>query len=332
MITDRKKFEAFVSKHSDGTLWQSWVWGEFQESLGRKVYRFSVERDGRIVATAQVVQHKLRFGLSYYYLPRGPIVSEAGSNDILHELIKKIQSHAKKNGTVFIKIDGISASSLATEFATRFSTSPQPDFTSVIDLTKSENEILALMKQKGRYNIRLSEKKGVKLKTQNTKLKKWNDLDNQLIADFFKLLEQTTRRDEFRGHGKDYYSLMLKKLGEHAELIMAYFDNKPIAGGIFTFYGKQAVYYYGASSDSYRNFMAPYLVQWKAISIAKERGCSEYDFLGVAPEGVNNHPWAGVTEFKSKFGGAGVARSAPFDLVLRPMWYLVYKTVIWLKR
>ena len=95
-----------------------------------------------------------------------------------------------------------------------------------------------------------------------------------------------------------------------------------------------AVYYYGASSDEYRNVMAPYLVQWTAIQEAKKRGCETYDFLGVAPpfdgaqdlrDDVVDHPWAGVTSFKKKFGGEGVEFSEPFDLVLRPLVYSAYK-------
>ena len=222
----------------------------------------------------------------------------------------------------------------------------------MIDLTKSEDEILQLMKQKGRYNVRLAQKRGVELKAVSSKQEKGLRLRgrspsgsdskrkrkkgsvSKLVGEFFELLDITTKRDEFRGHGVSYYEKMLEKLGDQAELIMAYYDGQPVAGGIFTFYGKTAVYYYGASSDEYRNVMAPYLVQWTAIQEAKKRGCETYDFLGVAPpfdgaqdlrDDVVDHPWAGVTSFKKKFGGEGVEFSEPFDLVLRPLVYSAYK-------
>jgi len=85
------------------------------------------------------------------------------------------------------------------------------------------------------------------------------------------------------------------------------------------------IYYYGASDNHYRKVMAPYLLQWEAIKESKKRGCKYYDFLGIAPEGAVNHPWAGVTQFKGKFGGEVVDYPKAKDLVLKPFWYFLYK-------
>lgn len=330
-LKEKGRYEKFVREH--GNLWQSWGWGEFQESVGRKVYRFGIEHDKGFLVVAQVVQHDLPLGRKYFYVSRGPIMGSEGIKGT-EGLIDEIVEFARKEGALFVKFDGINRDEIGPQYRVRVSSSVQPERSIVIDLKQEEKEILAHMKQKGRYNVRLAQKRGVelkavsskqggKLKIQDSKLKDYR----KSVQEFFGLLKETTKRDEFRGHGISYYEKMLKHLDEDVELIMAYFDGKPVAGGIFTFYGKTAVYYYGASADEYRSVMAPYLVQWTAIQEAKKRGCEYYDFLGVAPEGAKNHPWAGVTEFKEKFGGERILFTQPFDVVLKPMWYVIYRLV-----
>ena len=112
---------------------------------------------------------------------------------------------------------------------------------------------------------------------------------------------------------------------ENAQLFLADYNGEVIAGGLFVYLDEWGIYYYGASVNSYRNVMAPYLIQWEAIKEAKRRGCKHYDFLGIAPENAKNHPWKGVTEFKQKFGGRTVHYPQAKEMVLRPFWYLVYR-------
>ena len=118
---------------------------------------------------------------------------------------------------------------------------------------------------------------------------------------------------------------MLNTLPDNAELLLAKHEGKVIAGGIFIYLDEWGIYYYGASDHDYRNLMAPYLVQWSAIQEAKKRGCKYYDFLGISPENSVNHAWAGVTQFKKKFGGKVANYPKAKELVLRPLWYWLYK-------
>ncbi len=167
-------------------------------------------------------------------------------------------------------------------------------YTAIIDLSLSEEEILAGMKQKGRYNIKLATKRGVSVQAvEPTK---------ENIEAFYNLLQETTTRDNFNGNSLEYYITFLEYIKE-SKLILAYKDDQVIAGGIFTFRDELAIYYYWASTSQkeYRNCMAPYLVQWEAIKIAKSHGSKIYDFLWVAPEGIDAHPLLGVTNFKKKF-------------------------------
>lgn len=316
---DRDAYEKLVSKSSFTNLWQSLAWGDFQEKIGRKVHRFFAQESGRTVAAFQVIEHPLPFKFSYWYLPRGPVffhnILETGV------LIGELSMAARKKRVVFLKADGVDASFVPANLKVRKTWSPQPEHSLVIDLTLSEQDILARMKQKGRYNVRLAQKKNV-----TTRFFDHSSPDlAKHVGEFYSLLQKTTERDAFRGHGLSYYESMLSTLGSHAVLIMAYLGEKPVAGGIFTFYGEEAVYYYGASSDEDRNCMAPYLVQWEAIREAKKRGCKRYDFLGIAPAGVKNHPWSGVTEFKLKFGGEQTKACAAFDVPLRRIAYFFYR-------
>ncbi|MDD3645831.1 MAG: peptidoglycan bridge formation glycyltransferase FemA/FemB family protein [Candidatus Gracilibacteria bacterium] len=166
-------------------------------------------------------------------------------------------------------------------------------YTAIIDLTKSEEEILLDMKPKGRYNIRLAEKKGVEVK----QVEKSDDN----IKKFYDLMIETTSRDGFSGNNINYYSTFLSSI-ENSKLLFAYKDEKVIAGGIFVFDKEVSIYYYGVSTGDkdYRNLMAPYLLQWEAIKYAKSIGSKLYDFLGVSTPGDTKSSLAGVTDFKMK--------------------------------
>lgn len=190
----------------------------------------------------------------------------------------------------------------------------QPEVTLVIDLTKSEQEILAQMKQKGRYNIKIAQKNNVKI------------IESKDATEFYKILKQTWERDKFKGHLQDFYQKMIDMV-DGAKLYYAEFEGEIIAGIIVTFYKDTATYYYGASSNKHRNVMAPYLLQWHAIQAAKAKGCKFYDLLGIAPEGAKNHPWQGVTEFKRKFGGEVVEYAHAKERIYKPFWYWVMRII-----
>ena len=171
------------------------------------------------------------------------------------------------------------------------------------------------MKPKGRYNIKLAGKKGVVIK-------KGTEPD---LNTFYSLLKETSSRDGFNVNNEKYYELMLKSVPE-SELLIAVYENKIIAGGIFTYTKNQGLYYYGASSNEFRNLMAPYLIQWQAILNAKQRGCIYYDFLGISnPE--NPDKLSGVTDFKLKFGGRIVKFNQSYQIIHNNFIFKIYKMI-----
>jgi len=316
--------DEFVSASEYGSIWQHSAWGNFQQAVGKKVFRlavFDTEKrtdptlPGDIIATAQVVETQLPLGKKWWYLSRGPIWTEdRGSGALLQEL----QIYAKNKKCIFIKMDPEQA--LPVTIPTIPTQTVQPEHTLTLDLTKSEEEILTQMKPKGRYNIHLAEKKDVRIHATTSTEK------------FYNLLAETTSRDGFRGWGRGYYNQMLKFLDKNILLLEAEHEGEIIAGGIFTFYGKKAVYYYGASANHKRNLMAPYLLQWQAILEAKKRGCTEYDFLGIAPENEPKHAWAGVTDFKLKFGGQRKKYPRSAQITISVFWTKLYHFSQSLKR
>lgn len=288
-------------------LWQHPIWEKFQESIGRKTW--AVETDG---AYALIVQHKMPFGLNWLEVPRGPLFENEKS---LSEILRKIKEIGRNEKSVFVRLSSYKPMIVADPSTSLGMTTHDhhPQTSLVIDLDQSEEEILAQMKPKGRYNIKVAEKHGVTVSQSK-------DVDV-----FYQILSKTGNRDGFGIHPKSYYENMMKSLGDNALLLLAKYQDKMIAGGIFVYLDEWGIYYYGASDYDYRNIMAPYLIQWEAIKETKKRGCKHYDFLGIAPENQKKHPWAGVTEFKKKFGGRVVEYPKAQVIILRPFWYFLYR-------
>lgn len=301
------------------TIHQTKTWAKFREATkGEKKIEINAEK--KYYAIIQKIP--LPMGKSWLYCNRGPVFEELSEN-AFDEFLSKTKELARKENSVFLRIEPPYEKNKAEKYSKLCKklgfkdahTSHQPEVTLIIDLTKSENEILAQMKQKGRYNIRLADKKGVKIKESK-------DADS-----FYKILKETTTRDKFTPHGKDFYKKMIEILGEKdfAKMYLAEYEGETIAGIIVTFYQDTATYYYGASSNKHRNVMAPYLLQWHAIKEAKSRNMKKYDFLGISPPDAKNHPWQGVTEFKMKFGGEIVEYVKAKEFIYKPFWYWVIR-------
>lgn len=313
-------WEKFVETHALGTIHQTPGWGHFQEKIpSRGKYWIVVLEDSsaKITGGTLLVRHQLPKGHCWLYCPRGPLLDYGSKNekqqmDLLLSEIKKI---TKQENAIFLRIDPpllpdpllsqqLLESGTFKDFRpTNFGF--QPEHTLTIDLTKSEEEILNQMKPKGRYNIRLAEKKGVKIFKSESPAKD--------ISEFYKLLQQTTKRDEFSSHDEQFYRTMVQELAPgkpqngYSNLYFASYNDQILAGVIVTYFRSAATYYYGASSNEFRNLMAPYLLHWKIMLDAKAAGYKFYDLFGIAPDNAKNHPWQGVTEFKCKFGGEEIS-------------------------
>ncbi|MEZ4087697.1 MAG: peptidoglycan bridge formation glycyltransferase FemA/FemB family protein [Candidatus Gracilibacteria bacterium] len=320
-----KSFNAFVKNHPLGTVHQLWEWGEFQAKSANRdqFWALQLEENGSITGTALVIRQRLPFGKNWLYCPRGPLL-DYSKKEHVQALFSHIQSLAKKENSLFFRWDPpLTSLEEGKQAITQTQSHPahahyQPESTLIVDLTPSEEEILAQMKSKGRYNIKVAQKHGVTI------------TESHDIEAFYSLFKETTSRDDFSGHPLTYYQNMVEATG--ARLFLAMYENKPIAGAIVTYFNKTATYYYGASSDQNRNVMAPYLLHWHIMQDAKNQGYTEYDLFGIAPENAKNHPWQGVTSFKLKFGGTRINYIDAQEIVYQPLWFWIMKIVKKLRR
>ncbi len=206
----------------------------------------------------------------------------------------------------------------------------QPENSLVIDLAKTEEEILSGMKQKGRYNIKIARNAGLLISSDNKK--------GEMLDNFYWLYTETAKRQKITFRAKAYFEKLLDNLGgkDYARLYNVYArnpdDGKVLSAAIVVYSGEKAIYLFGASSDEHRNLMAPYLMQWQMIRDAKEKGYKTYDFFGIAPNDDENHPWAGITRFKKQFGGEEIKILGSYDLVFKPFEYKVFKMAEKLRR
>ena len=295
-MSNREQWNQFV-KQNKGSFLQSWQWSQFKESLGQKVWR--LQAGG---FSCLIVKFNLSLGKSYLYCPRGPV----GQGDF-NILLDKVKEIAEQENSIFFKIEPEKSLSLSSEFI-KSPKQVQPSKTVILDISRSEDELLNQMHKKTRYNIRLAQKKGITTEQSN---------DKKSLSSFLKLLKETARRDKFFLH----YQKMMDVLGEDmVRLFLAKYKNKVVAANLICFFNKAAIYLHGASDYEHRQLMAPYLLQWQIIQKAKEMGFKYYDFWGI-----DQDKWPGVTRFKRGFSGEEVNYPGTYDLVYKGFWYLLYK-------
>ncbi len=289
------------------SLFQSKAWGEFQAQIPSRGKYWALTAKG---GKALVVRHALPFGLCWFSVERGPILTH---KEAWKELLVQIKDLARQEKAVYLRVEPPVGLKLTD--GRKAHAHYQPEWTLRVNLEGSLDDTLAQMKQKGRYNIRVAEKKGVTVK------------GSQDVAAFYEILKKTGGRDGFHIHPQSYYEKFLEAATKDnfGKLYLAEHEGQVIAGILVTFYGDTGTYYYGASDHEKRSLMAPYLLQWTAMQDAKERGCKWYDFLGIAPPNKPKHPWAGITQFKRKFGGEIVEYPKAREYVFKPLWYLLMR-------
>lgn len=332
----QKELARFVATQAGSPIEQTWAWGELQTSLkGRPEFRaFAVvdeegdETKGAFLASLLVVRQEMGLGKTWLWAPRGPVLQAGLAGEEADEawrlLLEACRNWARLHGDVFLRVEpGVLPDGFALGGAPS-SDEYLPSHTLTLDLSLSEKALLEQMAQKGRYNIKVAEKAGVVVCEGEDR-----DLDT-----FYAILGQTGARDGFGVHPLSFYQDFLSILGEAARLYVAEFEGRIVGGMIVTLFGDTATYYFGASSNEDRKVMAPYLLQWHAMCEAKKMGFKSYDFLGVAPDGTEGekHVLAGVTQFKTRFGGTRVNTGGARVFVYRRPWWMLRNVVKSLRR
>ena len=331
----------FIQSNSpDGGFLQSVYWRKFQESVGRKTFELNEEKENDYIAHANIITHSLPIAGKYFYIPRGPIVSEQRTvnneqyfNKNFRIFLDRLLDLAKENNIGWIRfepngeeeLDMIKGNLPNNLKIKKSAVDMQPREILMMDISKSEDDILAQMKQKTRYNIKLAEKKGVKI---------YNSREEESIEDFLRLVDITAKRDKITSHPDAYYRRMLETIPSDAlKLYVAEYEGKIIAANLALFFGKNVTYMHGASDNDHRNLMAPYLLQWQQIVAAKKAGCERYDFGGLKT-GTADNSWSGITKFKTGFAPDTKTTKFPgsYDIILKPGKYNLYRVLQKIKR
>lgn len=315
--TEYKNFLNNIGKHS---LLQTPEWIVMKKEW--KSAFILIKETNEITGVCLVLIRKIPFlRYSLLYAPRGPVIKDEKS---LLDFINAIKELAKKEKAFMFKADPLQESKeLYSKYFNINSNYKnfegiQPRFESVLPLCCkiSENDILNSFSSKTRYNIRLAIKKGVQVDLiDNTNLEKG-------IDEFYSLMQTTGKRDDFTIRNKEYFKRLLTKINkteEHSRLYIASYNNIPIAGAIVIKNGDSVEYLYGASSNEYRNVMAPYLLQWTAIKDAFNQGYRNYSFGGISGDFTPTNPLYGLYKFKSGFGTKVVEYIGEIELTFNPI-------------
>jgi peptidoglycan pentaglycine glycine transferase (the first glycine) len=319
-ITDRRCWNEAVAQLPGSHVLQSFEWGEFKGKYGWKPTRLLFEEGSRVRAAASVLCRQLpRFPLRVMYVPKGPLLNY-GHGQLLSHVLASLEELARTQRAIFIKMDPdvrLEEDQVIGALRDRGwrSSSEQIQFrnTLLIDLRPDEDELLASMKAKTRYNVRLAVRRGVRVRMGGP-----DDLPL-----FHEMYAETGRRDDFIIRPFAYYRDAWGAFIEAglACLFLAEYEGEPLAGLIAFRFGQRAWYMYGASTEKHRNLMPNHLLQWEAMRWAKSEGCTVYDLWG-APDVLNeDDPLWGVYRFKEGFGGQFVRHIGAYDYpVSRPLY------------
>lgn len=295
----QEAWDAKVIDLGGGSILQSYAWGEFQKSLGHKIYRYSSENYANLI-----VETPLPLVKKYLYCPRGPLGN-------VEEGLSDLKQFEKDKDYIFARLEPQVALDLP-----HAAKEVQPQTNWMLNLEKTEQELLIGMKPKTRYNINLAQRKGVKV----------HEAAKADLIRLWQMMLETAARNKFQLYPQDYYWQMYENLAPNfLKILIAEYQGKPLTGMILTFFSDTATYLHGGSSIALKEAMAPYLLHWEAIRLAKSQGFKFYDFGGIASGNDPKASWAGISRFKKGFGGFEVIFPGTYDFIFSPIWYNVYK-------
>jgi lipid II:glycine glycyltransferase (peptidoglycan interpeptide bridge formation enzyme) len=298
-----------------GTFLQSALWASFKEAFGWKAFAFIVKSPDN-QEKLLVLTKKIAGFFRLAYVPHG-LEKLAAENPENLSAVSRLLKNKLGRPLLFIRWDLPTDKTPGKNFV-KASMDIQPPDTVLIPLNVTEDELLAAMKQKTRYNIGLAEKKGVTVSESGI----------EGLDEWYEIYKLTAERDKIDIHSKAYYARLLE-LAEadktvSVKLFFAEHEGQKLAGNIVLFNGKQSVYLYGATSNEKRNLMPAYALQWHAIKEAKKAGAEYYDLYGIPPADDPGHPMHGLYRFKTGFGGAVIRRCGCYDYPLNGFFYCLY--------
>lgn len=317
-IDNKTEWENFLRNRDEANFLQSWYWGEFHKRLGQKIIRSGFYQNNHLIGVMLSIIEEAKRG-KHMIVPGGPIINWEDSQ-VTKAFVKEIKKIAYLNDCGFVRVR---PQLLSDDFSKKlfkdlgFTDAPMhlhAQLTTQLDITKPEDELLKNMRKNTRYEIKKAEKEKIKITSSK---------DPKDIRKFYNLQVETSLRQKFVPFPYEYLHEQFKIFAENnlAFLYNAYLGKKLLAQAFIIFYGTEAVYHYGASTDEGRHHPGAYLIQWEAILEAKKRGIKRYNLWGVASN--PRHRFYGLSIFKRGFGGKDIEYLQAQDMVINYPRYFI---------
>jgi len=316
-IKNKEVWENFLLGCEEKTFLQSWNWGEFNKTMGNKIWRLGIFENSKLVNLVLTIKIEAKRG-TFLFIPH------LVSGKYLKVLVNYLKALSREEKADFIRISPIlkrNEENIKIFNELGFKDAPihmHPEITWELDIKKPEEELISQMRKTTRYLIRQAQK--------NSDIRIEQGLELRDIEKFNQIYQETVDRHHFVPFSLEYLkNEFLAFLPDNQiSIFLGKYKDEIISSGIFIFWQNIAFYHQGASSLRYPKIPVSYLLLWEAIREAKNRGCQKFNFWGIAPENLKTHPWAGLTLFKIGFGGYKKEYVKTQDLPLSKKYWLTY--------
>lgn len=320
--TTKEQWRTIFDQFPEANFLQSWGWGDVQSELGHTVIRLAIFENRKPAGLISGIVRNAKRG-RYLEIPGGPLI-DWSNQQLARQTTDKIQELGRDHRCVFVRFrpqqpdSGNHREQLAKLGAVLSPMHLAADHTSVINITKSPEELLKNMRQQTRYEVRRADKQDITVS--------WSR-DDDAIALFHKTQAETAARQGFIPPSAPFLQACMNGMGKSARLYKAEKDGRLLNLGLVFFYGNEAVYYEAASTPEARKLPGAYAVIWRAIQDAQALDIARFNLWGIAPPDRPNHRFTGVTTFKRGFGGEDVSFVPAHDFVLSKPRYSINKMI-----
>lgn len=319
--TSRTKWDRFVTSHPEANFLQSWDFYDFHQNRGNTVLRRClVDEKGKILAAYAGVVEAAKRG-RHLAIAGGPIL-DWQNQKILCQVFQDIKEQGQRQACVFVRVrPQLELSCHSLQLMRKLGLQKAPmylsvEYAGILDLTQSEEQILAAASQSLRRKLRKATKNQIKIEKST---------DPAVVQTFYQIQLQTAQRQNFFTFSEDFLTKQFAAFAAHDEVVMytAKLGDQVLAQNFMIFYGNEASYHYGVSSHLGTKYSAAPLLHLEAMRDARRRHITRYNFWGIVAEDDTKHRFYGVSSFKRSFGVQELKYTPAHDIVLnRPKYFL----------
>lgn len=321
LIINKTIWEKFLLSQNPYSFLQSWDWGETNEECGSKIFRLGFKKDNKLVGICLLIKENAKRG-PHLVIPGGPIINWKDKK-IVSIFVNSVKKLAIKEQVWFFRVrPELRDSEDNRLFFRKLGFVPAPmhlnaENTWILDISKSEEELLSGMRKSTRYLVK---------KSLNQELEIEISKDPKTASILFELQKETAKRHNFVGFSEKLFASEIRLFANdnNGAVFICRNGDIVLAAAIIIFYNDTAYYHFSGSVSGHNEIPFSYFLQWQIIKEAKRRGLKFYNFWGIAPNNNPNHRFAGVTLFKTGFGGERIDWLHAHDMLINPLYWLTY--------